>query len=218
VLLSPTTVNRRPNGALTHIWCNAVIGTDEACLKEVELATAIHLTLHELEFRDLPYGPAVGPRDKIAVRTASVLRETPFANDATRLSRPRSIQGIRSASALCRIMSWKPVTRVLASTSVGTPVSTAALVTVSAFVSGRGRSSWGARWFEPTAHGGAPLCRLVRPRRRRVAHSVTMRRLEIAVLSGVARVQRRCGIPLFIARPATEDSFPNPKNVASVTT
>ena len=37
-------------------------GADDACLKDVEFAAAIHLPLHQLEFGDLPLGLAVGPR------------------------------------------------------------------------------------------------------------------------------------------------------------
>ena len=58
---------------------------------------------------------------------------TPLANEARRLVRARSIHGVSPATALRRIIIWKSAMISRASTSVGTPASMAATVTVSAF-------------------------------------------------------------------------------------
>ena len=56
-------VFRRAILALTHFWCrSALIRPDDTGLEEVELSAAVHLTLHELELRDLPLGLAIRSR------------------------------------------------------------------------------------------------------------------------------------------------------------
>lgn len=82
--------------------------------------------------------PSVSPFDHcetIAALTTAISRLTPLANEATRLVRSSSTYGSRSAAALQQIMWWKPSIVSRASTSSGTPVSSAATMTVLALVS-----------------------------------------------------------------------------------
>lgn len=78
--------------------------------------------------------PSVCPLDQaemIAARTAALSLMIPLAKDATRLAFAHSIQASSSPSSFFRIISWKAAMMLRASTSSGTPSSTAAIVTAS---------------------------------------------------------------------------------------
>jgi hypothetical protein len=62
--LGVKTVNRRPILALTQFWCSLTSGrsANQPSLKQIDLGPSIHLPFDQLEFRDLPFGLAVGPR------------------------------------------------------------------------------------------------------------------------------------------------------------
>jgi hypothetical protein len=61
--LANLTPHRRPILALTQIWCSPASSRspDQASLKQIDLAPAVHLPLHQFEFRDLTFGLPVGP-------------------------------------------------------------------------------------------------------------------------------------------------------------
>ncbi len=56
-------VFRRASLALTQFWCTSrrdlSFRSNQSGLQEIEMASAVHLTLHELEFRDLAFGLTV---------------------------------------------------------------------------------------------------------------------------------------------------------------
>jgi hypothetical protein len=60
----PTTPTRGENWALTQFWCSLTSGrsANQPSLKQIDLGPPIHLPFDQLEFRDLPFGLAVGPR------------------------------------------------------------------------------------------------------------------------------------------------------------
>lgn len=91
------------------------------------------LPFDHLELGDLALGLAVRPARDDGCADGGDVPFDAVANDATRLARPRSIQGLRSASVLWRIMTWKAAMIWRASIRTGAPASTAATVTVSAF-------------------------------------------------------------------------------------
>jgi hypothetical protein len=57
-------VIRRAKLALTQFWCSLTSGrsANQPSLKQIDLGPPIHLPFDQLEFRDLPFGLAVGPR------------------------------------------------------------------------------------------------------------------------------------------------------------
>jgi hypothetical protein len=70
----------------------------------------------------------------IAARTAARSRVMPLAKDAMRLVPASVIHDSRSLAAFLRIIVWNLSIRPRASTSMGTPASIAAMVTVSALL------------------------------------------------------------------------------------
>src|SRR5271166_3958830 len=57
-------VDRRGKLALTQSWCSSLpslCGPDQTCPKQIQVRSAVHLPLDQLEFRVLPLGLAVRP-------------------------------------------------------------------------------------------------------------------------------------------------------------
>ncbi len=57
-------VDRRGKLALTQSWCiflPSLCGPDQTCPKQIQVSSAVHLPLDQLEFRILPLGLAVRP-------------------------------------------------------------------------------------------------------------------------------------------------------------
>ena len=57
-------VIRRGKRALTQSWCislSSLCGPDQTCPKQIQVSSAVHLPLDQLEFRILPLGLAVRP-------------------------------------------------------------------------------------------------------------------------------------------------------------
>lgn len=111
-----------------------LLQADDARLKQVDFLPAVHLTLNQLEFGDLPFGLTIGQSETIAAATAAGSLITPLAKEATRLDRARSSQESRSAKAFLRIIAWKEAMTSRASTSDGAPRSIATTVMVSDLV------------------------------------------------------------------------------------
>lgn len=146
--------------------------------------------------------PSVWPFDHgcvCAAATAILSFRRPPAMDLRKLRAAASIQVSRSGRFCSRIMAWKRNSRALASSSIGTSASIVATRTASAFV--RLSRPVVIRPERIRAEGTLPgdPSGARSPRRRRVAHSPTTRRLPVNPL---ARSRRRV-LPRYDNRPST---------------
>lgn len=136
---------------------------------------AAHLTFDELELGDLALSLAVGPvRDDRGAHGCDVTGDA--IGERGDEAGPTAVEPrIQIGFGLRRIMTWKASMISRASTSNGTPASTAATVSVSAFESVSRQVVISRAMVLAEAmrcRGSASACSA---RRRRVAHSVTTR-------------------------------------------
>jgi hypothetical protein len=83
-----------------------------------EFSATVHLSFHELEFRDLAFSLSVGHGKSIAASTAALSLTTPLAKDATRLARAPE-PGVEVRQDFLRTMAWKMAMISRASTRSG---------------------------------------------------------------------------------------------------
>jgi hypothetical protein len=133
-LFAPRSVSSpRPiRGALTHFWwCPFYVAQMRRAWSRSSLPRPYIWCLTSLS---LVICPSVWPFDQgevMAAATAALSLRTPVAKEATRLDRARSNHGSSASKHRLRTIDWKSATISRASTKGGTPLSTAATVTVS---------------------------------------------------------------------------------------